>query len=93
MYKEVTENVGYPRLFAILGGNSKRLLDKCMVPSWDNLLDWNARSLNYLMEHGGYDVVFSQVHNVDLQGHMVVKFMKGNDRLSEADYADIIEQM
>ena len=93
LYKEVTENVGYPRLFAILGGNSKRLLDKCMVPSWDNLLDWNARSLNYLMEHGGYDVVFSQVHNVDLQGHMVVKFMKGNDRLSEADYADIIEQM
>ena len=93
LYKEVTENVGYPRLFAILGGNSKRLLDKCMVPSWDNLLDWNARCLNYLMENSGYDVVFSQVHNVDLQGHMVVKFMKGNDRLSEADYADIIEQM
>ena len=93
LYQDVTENVGYPRLFAILGGASKNLLHKCMLPSWDNLLDWNARSLNYLAENGGYDVIFSQVHNVDLQGHMVVKFMKGTEKISVEEYAEIIEKM
>ncbi|MFR6290761.1 MAG: alkaline phosphatase family protein [Peptococcaceae bacterium] len=93
LFETVTENAGYPRLFAILGGANKNLLQKCMLPSWDNSLDWNARALNYLMENEGYDVVFSQVHNVDLEGHIVVKFMKGTDKMTVEDYAEIIEQM
>lgn len=93
LYKRVTDNVGYPRLPAILGGANKELLEKCMIASWDDLLKWNANALNYLAND--YDAIFSQVHNVDAQGHMIVKFMKdkGQGRLSEADYAEIIEKM
>lgn len=53
------------------------------------------QALNYLVEAEDYDVVFSQVHSVDAMGHMVVKFMKdkGNSRLTEAEYAAIMEAM
>lgn len=95
LYKNVAENVGHPMLFGILGGANQQLLEDCMVSSWDVVMDWNAKALNYLIKDENYDVVFSQVHNVDAQGHMIVKFMKdkGRSRLSEAAYAKIMERI
>lgn len=95
LYKKVAENVGHPKLFGILGGANKVLLEDCMLASWEAVLDWNAKALNYLVEAEDYDVVFSQVHSVDAMGHMIVKFMKdkGNSRLTEAEYAAIMEAM
>lgn len=95
LYQEVTENVGYPKVCAVVGGSDQTLLEKCMLPSWNSVLDWNARALNHLMANGGYSAVFSQVHNVDAQGHMIVKYLKdkGHSPLPEEVYADILEQV
>ena len=93
LYKKVADNVGHPKLPPILGGANKQLLEECMIPGWDVVLDWNAKALNYLIEAEEYDVIFSQVHNIDAQGHMFLKFLKdrGNNRLTEEEYAHVLE--
>ena len=93
--QEITQNVGYPKIIALLGGSNKQLLEDCMLASWDHALQWTADALNYCIEKDKYDVIFSQVHNVDGEGHMVIKFLKdkGRGRLTEAEYADIVEKM
>ena len=95
LYKSVTENVGYPQPMAILGGGNKQLITDCMAACWDHMLDWNAEALKYLIKAEGYEMVFSQVHNVDAQGHMIIQFMKdkGRSKLSEAEYAQLVEDM
>lgn len=95
LYKKVAENVGHPKLPAILGGANKQLLEECMIGSWDEVLNWNANALNYLIDAEGYDVIFSQVHNIDAEGHMFLKFLKDKGQymrdMTEADYAHILE--
>ena len=95
LYKKVAENVGHPKLPAILGGANKQLLEECMIGSWDEVLNWNANALNYLIDAEGYDVIFSQVHNIDAEGHMFLKFLKDKGQymrdMTEADYAYILE--
>ncbi len=93
LYKKVAENVGHPCLPALLGGADKQLLEECMIGAWDAVLNWNANAINYLIEAEDYDVIFSQVHNVDAQGHMFLKNLKKreNSRLSEEEYAHVLE--
>ena len=56
--------------------------------------DWNANSINYLIEEYGFDVVFSHFHNIDLQGHMIVQYLKnGNDRLSAEIYQSFMRDV
>ena len=77
----------------MLGGADYTLISKCMGANWEASCDWQARSLNYLLADGGYDVIFSHLHNIDLQSHMIVKFMKdkGRSKLSEQEYAYLLE--
>ena len=95
LYKEVTEHCGYPQPTSMLGGADYTLISKCMGANWEASCDWQARCLNYLIENGGYDVIFSHLHNIDLQSHMIVKFMKdkGKSKLSEKDYAHLLEEV
>lgn len=93
LYKLVTENVGYPTPTSMVGGADKALISKCMKANWDSSKDWQATAMNLLIEKENYDVVFSHFHNIDLQSHMIVKHMKGNDKLSEADYAKFVEDV
>ena len=77
----------------MLGGYDEQLLKECMVPQWGAMGQWQANALNYLLDNEGYQVVFSHYHNVDLQGHMIVKFMKdkGTGMLPEHVYAEVME--
>ncbi|TEB12368.1 alkaline phosphatase family protein [Pelotomaculum propionicicum] len=93
LYKLVTENVGYPTPTSMVGGADKALISKCMKANWDSSKDWQAAAMNLLIEKENYDVVFSHFHNIDLQSHMIVKHMKGNAKLSEADYAKFVEDV
>lgn len=72
----VLENCGPALPGSMLGGYDEQLLKECMVPQWGAMGQWQANALNYLLDNEGYQVVFSHYHNVDLQGHMIVKFMK-----------------
>ena len=95
LQKIVFENCGPALSGCMLGGFDEQLLKECMVPQWGAQGEWVADSLNYLIDNEGYQVVFSHYHNVDLQGHMIVKFMKQKeaDYLPEQVYADVMEMV
>ena len=76
LLKEITENVGYPQPICLAGGGDPRLISKCMKATWDKAGQWNADCIKYLAEAKGFDVIFSHFHNVDMQGHMLVKYLK-----------------
>lgn len=76
LLKEITENVGYPQPICLAGGGDERLISKCMKATWDRAGQWNADSIKYLAEAKKFDVIFSHFHNVDMQGHMLVKYLK-----------------
>ncbi len=93
LLSEIVANVGYPQPVATVGGE-ERLLVKCTNANWDIARDWNADSINYLIEHKNLDVVFSHFHSIDLQGHMIVQFLKdGSDKLPAAVYQDMMRSV
>ncbi len=83
LLKDITSNVGYPQPICLAGGSDERLISKCMKATWDKAGKWNADSIKYLAESKDFDVIFSHFHNVDMQGHMLVKYLKnGSNKLS-----------
>lgn len=64
----------------------KLILD-CMGVAWDAVCDYYADALNYCIEEEGYEVIFSHLHNIDLQGHMFLKHLKYHEgaKISEEE--------
>lgn len=97
LFKAITENVGYPQPFSFLGGSDKVLINDCTGANWASCADWTAASLNYLIENEGIEVIFSHFHNVDLQGHMIVKYLKDKGlptaKLSEGEYLELFKNV
>lgn len=75
LYQEVVDNVGYPPPTSNLGSQDVEQIKDCMFENWNVNLEWHANTLNYLMDNGGYHAVFSHFHALDLQAHMIVRFM------------------
>ena len=71
------------------GGEYPDLVKKVVIPSWKNYMDWQAAALNYLMAEGGYQLVFSHIHNCDAMGHQFWHWSKPAKR--NADYIDVNE--
>ncbi len=93
LYKKVVENVGYIPPVCVMGGNNPQITEECMLASWTHSADWQARVLNYLIEEENYEVIFSHLHNIDAQGHMIVKFMKnGNKDLPGEFFQEALKQ-
>lgn len=93
LYQEIVDNVGRPPVNAILGGGDEVLIRDCMMASWDIAAQWQSKAINYLIENDGYEIVFSHFHNIDAEGHMLVRNLKGNDKLSKESYAKLMEDM
>ncbi len=81
LLKEVNEHVGYPQPTCVSGGHDETLIADCMRATWDSCGDWTADAINYLAKEHDLDVIFSHFHNVDLQGHMLVAFLKNGSKL------------
>ena len=75
IFKEVTENVGYPTPTSMLGGQSSELITDCMLANWEVTADWQAASILHLIESENLDVVFSHYHAVDLEAHCFIKHL------------------
>ena len=87
LHKEILDNVGFPPPTSTLGGGDKQLISDCMHACWEHTLDWQSASLNYLIEHHDYDVIFSHFHSPDLQKHMFIREMKtGRPNLEPKEY-------
>ena len=82
LLKTVTENVGYPQPVCLAGGSDEMLISKCMRASWDHSAAWNAKGIKYMAREQGFGVIFSHFHNVDMQGHMLVQYLKKGSKLS-----------
>ena len=75
LFKEVSENVGYPMPTSMIGCQDPLLITDCMLANWQATADWQADSIHYLIEKEELDVVFSHFHNVDLEAHMFIKHL------------------
>lgn len=85
LLNEIVANVGYPQPICMAGSSDEQLISKCARANWDRAANWNAKSLKYMMRNGGYSVIFSHFHNIDLQGHLLVKFLKNGSNKMEAE--------
>lgn len=75
LFKSVAENVGYPTPTSMVGNQDDTLITDCMLANWDVTADWQAASIQYLIESEDLDVVFSHLHSIDLQMHMFCKYL------------------
>ena len=85
--KDIVAKVGCPQPVSMAGGSDERLISKCVNANWTAAANWNANSIKYLARTKGYEVIFSHFHNVDLQGHLLVKFLyEGSNKLAPEVY-------
>jgi len=75
LFKEVTENVGYPPPTSTLGRQDPLMITDCMLANWYVTADWQADAIQHLIESENIDVVFSHFHAVDLEEHQFIKHM------------------
>ena len=78
LHKQIVENVGFVPPNPTSGGTDLELVNRVIIPTWDVAAQWQADSLNYLIDTNEYQVVFSHIHNVDAMGHMF--WYLGKDR-------------
>ena len=74
LFKTVAENIGCPPPSYYLDGRNAEGV-QIMLEGWYHIADWQAQSLNYLIENEGFDAIFSHYHNIDLQMHRLVDFV------------------
>ena len=75
LFKEVTENVGYPTPTCMVGCQDSLMITECMLANWYATADWQAAALLHLIESENLDVIFSHYHAVDLEEHMFIKHL------------------
>lgn len=91
---EIVKNVGYPQPCSVGGGQDIQLVTDCMRATWESAAEWTADSIHYLTKEYGFKMVFSHFHNIDLQGHMLVQFLKrGNSSLSAETIQDLFREV
>lgn len=94
IFKEVTENVGYPQPTCLTGGADKVLIRDCLGANWEYSGEWTANAIHHLIEKEGIEVIFTQFHNIDLQSHMLAKYLKnGHNDMTGKDYQDMLDQV
>ena len=75
LFKEITENVGYPTPTSLLGRQDPMLITDCMLDNWYATAEWQAAAIQHLIESESLDVVFSHYHAVDIEEHQFIKHM------------------
>lgn len=75
LFKDLAENVGYPKPTSLLGRQDPMLITECMLDNWNVTMEWQVAALHYLIENEDLDVVFSHYHAVDLEEHQFIKHM------------------
>ena len=96
LFKEITENVGYPTPTSMIGHQDKQLITDCMLANWYATMDWQVAALHHLIESEELSVIFSHMHSVDLQMHMFIKHLtegKEYNRLPHEDYVKFAEDV
>ena len=96
LHQEILDNIGFPPPTSTLGGGSKELITDCMHACWEHTLDWQSNAINYLIENGGYEVIFSHFHSPDLQKHMFIREMvdaRPDQGTTQEDYQKFMQDV
>ena len=93
VFKEVVDRFGPPQPTSQMSGNDYDLIMKCNNPQWELAADWQSKVMHYMIEEHGVEVICSHMHNVDLQGHNYMKYMKKreNSRYEESEIVKYAE--
>ena len=93
LFKEITENVGYPQPVSNIGASDPKLIVDCMIENWQRHAEWQANCLHYMIEEKGAEIIFSHFHNEDALKHMFVQFLKENEAapLAPAQYHEYMK--
>ncbi len=77
-----------------IGAGSEKLIRDCMLKTWDSVNTWNSRAIHALIEAEDYEMAFTQMHNIDAVGHMVLRYMntRFNSPLPEEKYQELMQQ-
>lgn len=95
LHKNLSEGVSPIPPVSLIGGEDAELAEHIFEPSWDLYCQWQADSLEYLIEQEQYDVVFSHLHNIDCAGHQIwhlAKTLKPWEHTDEKVYQKLIER-
>ena len=90
LFKEVVDKFGPPQPTSQMSGNDKDLILKCNNEQWIKAAEWQSNVMHYMIEEKGVEVIFSHMHNVDLQSHNYMKYMKNRDT-SRYDESEIVK--
>lgn len=95
LFKTITENVGYPTPTTMNSLQDPELIQDVMLANWYTSADWQGAALNYLIENEGVEVIFSHFHAIDLQSHMIVRYMTDRDylKLPVSDFQKFMEDV
>lgn len=74
LFKEVTDKFGPPQPTSLMSGNDADLILKCNNEQWIKAADWQSKMMHYLIKNHGVEVIFSHMHNIDLQSHNYMKY-------------------
>ncbi|MBR3910185.1 MAG: alkaline phosphatase family protein, partial [Anaerotignum sp.] len=75
LFKEVTENVGFPPPSPCMGNQDTVKIVDCMGDSWNVIADWQSDAILHLVESEDLDIVFSHYHGVDFEEHQFIKHL------------------
>ncbi len=90
LFKEVTDKFGPPQPTSQMSGNDADLILKCNNEQWIKAADWQSKTMHYLIENHGVEVIFSHMHNIDLQSHNYMKYLKNRDT-SRYDESEVVK--
>jgi len=79
LFKEVVDKFGPPQPTSQMSGNDADLILKCNNPQWEKAAKWQSDLMHYMIEEHGVEVICSHMHNVDLQSHNYMKYLKNRD--------------
>lgn len=90
LFKEVVDLFGPPQPTSQMSGNDKDLILKCNNPQWELAAQWQSKVMHHMIEKHDVEVIFSHMHNVDLQSHNYMKYMK-NRETSRYDESEVVK--
>ena len=90
IFKEVTDKFGPPQPTSQMSGNDKDLILKCNNVQWTLAAEWQSKVMHHLIENHGVEVIFSHMHNIDLQSHNYMKYLKNRDT-SRYDESEVVK--
>ncbi|MBR5319056.1 MAG: alkaline phosphatase family protein [Peptococcaceae bacterium] len=90
LFKEVCGLFGPPQPTSQMSGNDADLILKCNNEQWIMAANWQSKLMHHMIENHGVEVIFSHMHNIDLQGHNYMKYLK-NRETSRYDESEVVK--